>query len=521
MIYRAARRGVLAPLPFLLALPGVAQSALVESGDSVPGVGLVTRIDEFAINDAGEWVLEVVTDHPDEAQDQVVLQNGSVIFREGQTPDGLPGATADFVHIPYLDNAGGVSWRLHLLSSLPDDTALYLGDQLLFRENDLVGSDDLPATAAYGPFDAKSNGNGKTLVLSGLRNGGATFAVLELSTDEGGAVLSTEVVLRQGDFLPGQLLPVNGLQNYHHSFALNELGDAMYIAGTAVYVNDMPVAQLDVPLPGIVGRWASFSFAEVDLNENRDWVLHARLNLEPDVNGLIVRNGVKLVQEGDALPAIAPEVLEDFGVNAPVLISNGGQVLWIGRWAGSEVGIFIDHELLARQGVTTIDGVVVETLRDSANAFAMSPNGRYVVFEAVLADGTKGAYLIDRGTVASQELRNGSGTNELCLRGTTLPIGGATWTLELDSTGHPGAQSAVLFGHEDPLELPLAFGELLVDVASTQLFTRFLPALGGIDNFTLAIPSNAALLGRTAQAQALILGGTPELCNAIAPTVGF
>ena len=122
MIYRAARRGVLAPLPFLLALPGVAQSALVESGDSVPGVGLVTRIDEFAVNDAGEWVLEVVTDHPDEAQDHVVLQNGSVIFREGQTPDGLPGATADFVHIPYLDNAGGVSWRLHLLSSVADDT---------------------------------------------------------------------------------------------------------------------------------------------------------------------------------------------------------------------------------------------------------------------------------------------------------------------------------------------------------------------------------------------------------------
>ncbi len=89
--------------------PVVALTPLVETGDVVPGVGTVTRIDEFAVNDAGEWIVEVATDHPDDERDQVVLHNGVVILREGDALAEPPGATMALVDVPYLDNDGGLA----------------------------------------------------------------------------------------------------------------------------------------------------------------------------------------------------------------------------------------------------------------------------------------------------------------------------------------------------------------------------------------------------------------------------
>ena len=56
---------------------------LVLEGDSVPGVGLVTRIDNIAVNDNGEWIVEADTDNADTDADTVLLENGSLYLREG------------------------------------------------------------------------------------------------------------------------------------------------------------------------------------------------------------------------------------------------------------------------------------------------------------------------------------------------------------------------------------------------------------------------------------------------------
>jgi hypothetical protein len=73
-------------------------------------------------------------------------------------------------------------------------------------------------------------------------------------------------------------------------------------------------------------------------------------------------------------------------------------VLWYGAWSDPDTtrneGLFLDDELLVQEGVTTIDGIVVQTLRSVQDAFAMSDSGRYIIFEAVLADGREGAFQI-------------------------------------------------------------------------------------------------------------------------------
>jgi len=507
--------------------PVVALTPLVESGNVVPGVGTVTRIDEFAVNDAGEWIVEVATDHPDDERDQVVLHNGVVILREGDALAEPAGATMVLVDVPYLDNDGGYSWRALLggTTGIQDDTAYFLNGELFLQEDELVNAQGLVSTARYGKWAAESNRNGTTMVVTALRETGITSdgALLRIRTNAEGDVTSNEVVVRVGDFLPGQPDPIQTIEDLLQAMAVNDLGDMFYVAGEAAYLNDQPVAQVGATVPGTNASWVAINNA-LDINENGNWVLRGRLDTDPEVDQIIVRDGVKLIQEGDPVPGFPTETLSDFGTLVPIFMTNSGEAIWLGTYGSFQdpgVAIFADHEPLVVQGVSTVNGTVIETVRSNSSVLAASPSGRYVVFEAVLADGTKGAYVVNRGPIASQELRNGSGINQRCLRGTSLPVSGTTWTVELDSTLHPGAASAVLFGYRDPLELPLSIGELLIDLTSPQLFIRTLSALNGVDTFALSIPSNPAFLGRTAHAQAMILGGGIELCNSIVPTIGL
>ena len=58
-------------------------------------------------------------------------------------------------------------------------------------------------------------------------------------------------------------------------------------------------------------------------------------------------------------------------------------------------GLFADYALLVETGTTRIDGLLVQDLTLLDRSFWMSPNGRYVVFEALMEGNLEGAYLID------------------------------------------------------------------------------------------------------------------------------
>ena len=100
---RHCRTIALASLAVLLAgSPLLAQepptfSIIVQEGDEVPGVGDVTRIDNLAVNDLGEWLVEADTDFTNTDQDQVLIRNGMLYLREDQDLDQPPGARLDFL----------------------------------------------------------------------------------------------------------------------------------------------------------------------------------------------------------------------------------------------------------------------------------------------------------------------------------------------------------------------------------------------------------------------------------------
>ena len=79
-------------------------SAVLE-GDNVVGVGLVTRIDNVAVNDAGSWLVEADTDHADTNLDVVVLKNGALHLREGDGLADPPGSNIDSFDSINLNNS--------------------------------------------------------------------------------------------------------------------------------------------------------------------------------------------------------------------------------------------------------------------------------------------------------------------------------------------------------------------------------------------------------------------------------
>ncbi|MHC4711062.1 MAG: hypothetical protein ACYTA3_11750, partial [Planctomycetota bacterium] len=129
----------------------------------------------------------------------------------------------------------------------------------------------------------------------------------------------------------------------------------------------------------------------LDLNASGEYVHKANLDGDTADDELIVKNGAVFVREGDTLPAFAPFSLTSLGTSSgPVQIDNAGNVLWYGDWNDPDT----DIDTLVQEGVTMLAGLLVDTISSGSDAFQLSDNGSYIIFEATLEGGINGAFMI-------------------------------------------------------------------------------------------------------------------------------
>lgn len=168
--------------------------------------------------------------------------------------------------------------------------------------------------------------------------------------------------------------------------------------------------------------------------------------------------------------------------------------------------------------MTTAAGSLIESVYFNPHSFALSPNGRWIVFSARLDDGRRGAFLIDRGIRATAAMRNGAGGNDILLASTSPPVLGGHWTAEVDNSGHDGALTLVHGFGAGADGIHLVWGELLVDPLSPPLFLSH--PVGGTTTHVQAVPSDISFLGGVVSAQAVVLSSPPVLTNAIDLVLG-
>ena len=218
-----------------------------------------------------------------------------------------------------------------------------------------------------------------------------------------------------------------------------------------------------------------------------------------------------------------PEAVPQAGAAWLMRLDSDGKPAAIGSLAGRKINV--DEGGLAPGTLETLDnfGADVDALGD------FDGDGALDLLVGAPGDDDGGSergavYVLQLNSLLSSQavVRNGQGINPLCYQTNSLPFQGSLWCATVDSTNRPGTTLTGIFGHLQPLTpgLVRSFGELLIDLGSPRLFSRFAAPSFGSTIFCFTIPTDPSLFGFESSTQAVLLGGGAELCNAIDLVIG-
>lgn len=388
----------------------------VLEGDNVPGVGLVTRIDNLVINSDGSWLVEADTDNANTDADTVLLKDGVLYLREGQSVADPNGASIDSFDAMTLNDNGDSGWNFFLdgTSGTNDDSGVYFNTALALQEGTISAAPEFsPDTPYIGFFEVRINNPGDLLVVASIDDPNIPSSVdrglVLWDLDPNGVLLSETALFKEGDLLDGAA--VNDFGTGPHQSAFNDDGDLLFFADIgadsstddAIFLNGVKLARQGDPSPAPGRNYDILSSRGMDLNSFGDYVFKADLDGDALDDYVLIVNGGIFRREGETIPAIAPYAFEGtsaFGLSSgPIQIDHCGNVFYFGDWDNPNTdvdsGLLLDDQLIVEEGVTVIGGSLVDTVSSGQDAFAMSDNGQYVIFEATLNDGTEGAFIIE------------------------------------------------------------------------------------------------------------------------------
>ena len=448
--------------------------------------------------------------------DDVLIVNGVVVLREGSPAPWNPAG----------ENVGTIDSEFGLNDA---------GDLLIGNNTSLTTNDDVVALFSGGTWTelAREAGLISTIVPGLVGDGGNTgtwddaidtvrlsnvgffwraegvdnLATSPTTLNDEILVLGAGLALQKGVDVPaGQ---AGGATNAYENFTLEQCflspDGSIYIfegdllgattGDEVIVVNGVVVAQEGAILPGssFVNGVDSAGIVKVWVDHANNW--YARGNNDLTEQDWVLRNGV-VVETSDALQEIVAgsgEHWSDTAFSDCFFAFDGNS---LGHYI---VGGVTDNVDLTRNGVIVFrdglgnDYVVVREsdpvdldgngLFDDdcfyntfGNDDALLLDDGTVIFTASLKNGAgtasgQGVFRLTP-TSASCTFRNGSGINPAALSCTTLPIVGATWTLDV-SYG-PNTLGTFLYADATPIPaFPIFGGELLIAPTAFQLGSSF------------------------------------------------
>jgi hypothetical protein len=414
MIPKIAEGCLFAALMLWAAAAAAVPTTLVIEGDEIAGIGVVTTIDNMTINGSGAWFVELDTNFSDTDADSLILGAAGAIFREGQPLASPAGALLDSFDSMSVNEDGVLStnWFLDNTGGTSNDSGVFASGELVLQESELGTAPPFtPETPFIGFFETKVNDAGQVLILGSIDDPlvastvDRVLAIYEQTDPIAGTWSATGIVAIEGQVLPGQTEAVADIQTDANEFAFNDNGDVAWfvdLAGdtavdTALYLNDTLLFQEGSPSPVTDRAWGPLTTVGVDLNNQGQWIARGQLAGDAATNLIIVAGDQVIAQEGDPVPGQPEFALTNLGTN--VQIDDLGRTLWWGEWSAGPTlansGLFLDGQPLVVEGVTVIDGLLVEKLYGGGDNFELSDNGKHLIFEADLEGGLNGAFHLE------------------------------------------------------------------------------------------------------------------------------
>jgi hypothetical protein len=420
-----------APAALALALlPGAAQAqhskVLLRVGDPIAGAGTITKIQSIDVDSVGNWTALVQTDDP--VAHTVLFVWGRPHVKVGDSPPNLAGASIAGLEPPTWDLFEIPAFIARLSGSTSAQAVMRdLAAQLLTGQPATTYTNQLPLGSTWRRFDdVQFAWADAGYLLRGAIDdpaGGAldlSFAAV-VSESYMGVLGWIDVVALEGQLAPGLARTIEDVRSAPAQACVSQAaGKIVWSCDLDGSANDDGCVYFTQVWPGnfstllaregspspVAGRaWGSLEDHAVDLNASASWTLRARLDAsDPSNDEVLVNDSTVIAREGDVLPATAPYALASLGQGRGALDQNG-RVLWFGAWddpstPGADEALFQDEIAVLRTGQTGIAGSVVVDLDDGPRSFSLDPShGRYVAFVGDLADGTRGAFLLDLAAV--------------------------------------------------------------------------------------------------------------------------
>jgi hypothetical protein len=391
----------------------VTVTPLVMAGDVYGGFNIATGFassENFAINNAGAWLIETTTTNPDGNANGILLSGtgtgtGTTLLTENDPVTNPVGAAISSFDSVTLNNSGNSAFNLFFRGATTStDSGVYFNTTQIILESAIATAPGLsPSTPYIGWFEVYINDANQILMVASVDDPAIASTVdraLVRIDNPSGAATQT-LLLKEGDeVVTGRFLTDVATGPHNTAFAgqwtvtVPDLDGATTDDSGVLRHNGTSwsfVAREGEAAP-VSGRlWASLASAPVDVNSNGDWVMRGTLNAPTTDDSIIVKNGTTIVaQEGSGNAAIGSFTFTTFGTGA-VKIDDAGHVFYYGDWndpdTTRDTGLFRDAQLLVQKGVTTVaTGEVVTDISAVQDNFTVSDNGQYVLFEGTLTD---------------------------------------------------------------------------------------------------------------------------------------
>ena len=483
----------------------------LQEGDTVIGVGHLTDVKPGVFNDQGMWIDLVDTDFPDLDRDFVLLRNGFVTLREGATLFTPAGAKIDEFRSYWMTNSGDLAMIMDM-TGVPsaNKTGAFWNTLPLAQLGLPFVSPQVPPGTTWQAFNViKMNDSNTILMLGQIKRPPATRAedcLIRFQVDSSGNLLSTDVLAVKNQIVPalgGD--QINALGNTEHVISMNRHGDYITlvdpVVGGAAYLLNLNtvLAQESGPSPIPDRNWKTLTLLpKLSLNDFGEYAFSGALDGSTNAY-LVVKNGEKFAQEGDALPALAPFVMGK-GSSAPIYIANSGDVFW---WVqASDGGANIDaymrnDQVIVQQNRTVIEGIQVTKIESGESAFHVSPDGRFWLGKVDLQIIGHALIMVDFGLVVPVPGCLGNPGKLRVLDGRPLP--GSRIRFSMDNGQALGVTPVLIFSQHAAIPgsdcgIPSAFGEVLINTAS-KIGRSFGPLWGGSPSIiSVNIPPSLALV---------------------------
>ena len=498
-------------------------------GDLIPTLGNVRFIQKNLCSERGVAIAEVtLTNSPSIG---AVLANGFPLMAINQDilePGGRLQGWNDIV-INAHDN---IAWILDLIDNPggnSQDTGVWWNAFLLVREGGTVVSPDVGSGTNYRLFQSvKINDNESILLNCDLRDptisGNSNPALIRLDTDGAGNLVSTNVLIKDRDPIPGLGTTFVDTPNLTTTIAFNNdntwiapITDSNVIAlDTMILIDGEVILREGDPSPVEGRNYSDFRDVDCDINNNGDWVASVLLEAPssgPNDRSLLIKNGEVIVRQLETFPAIEPWTLDRFAAS-PIRIGDTGDVFWYSSTnnadASQDAGYFRNKEMIVAKGVTTVDGATVNGLVTTSNSFYISRSGRFFISEVNLQGNGESLIMLDFGAVIPNA--GCAGNPGTIVKGSGDALVGTTLTLDMDGGQAPGAIpqlffSLAPFSPTSKCGKLTKFGELLINLGGGNKLGKLTrpPYNGAPVTFTLNIPADPSLVDLQVYAQGLFL----------------